>query len=142
MLRLSSRGRYAVKAAFDLAVHAEEPVLVRDVAVRQRIPLRFLEQIFLLLKRAGVITSKRGPRGGVSLARPADEVRIGDVLRAVEGPVVLASNAKKTKGETDVTEAALHDLSRAVEQCFDGITLQDLRARGERSLRGGGAYVI
>jgi Rrf2 family protein len=141
VLRLSNRGRYALKAAFDLAIHSDAPVQVRDVAARQRIPLRFLEQILQLLKRSGLVESKRGPRGGFSLARGPEDVKLGDVLRAVEGPVVLAGSeaARRARAgggreaETrDVTEAVLADLSRSVEQCFDGITLQDLCARGER----------
>lgn len=134
VLRLSNRGRYALKAVFDLALHADAPVQVRDVASRQRIPVRFLEQIFQLLKRGGLVDSKRGPRGGFVLTRDPDEVKLGDVLRAVEGPVVLTGPTRRARGsETrDVTDAVLADLSRSVEQCFDGITLQDLCARGER----------
>ena len=130
MLRLSNRGRYAVRAVFHLAQSDGSPVQVKDVASRQRIPLRFLEQIFQSLKRAGLVDSKRGPRGGFTLARRADEVRLGDVLRAVEGPVVLA-NARR-KNENDLPDAVLSDLSRSVEQCFDGVTIQDMVARGER----------
>jgi Rrf2 family protein len=148
VLRLSNRGRYALKAVFDLALHTDAPVQVRDVATRQRIPLRFLEQIFQLLKRSGLVESKRGPRGGFSLARDPEEVKLGDVLRAVEGPVVLtgpaprrtrrdgkrdSSDARDVRDVRDVTEAVLADLSRSVEQCFDGITVQDLCARGERA---------
>lgn len=133
MLRLSSRGRYAVRAVFDLAQNDGAPVQVKDIASRQRIPLRFLEQIFQALKRAGLVDSKRGPRGGFMLARRADEVRLGDVLRAVEGPVVLATTTtSKKKKDDDVADAVLADLSRSVEQCFDGVTIQDIVARGER----------
>lgn len=144
MLRLSNRGRYALKAVFDLATHAGAPAQVRDVAARQRIPVRFLEQIFQLLKRAGLVESKRGPRGGFVLAREPDEVRLGDVLRAVEGPVVLTGARRARGAPHDVTEAVLADLSRSVEQCFDGVTLQDLRVRGERiaGARRPAAYVI
>jgi Rrf2 family protein len=131
VLRLSNRGRYAVRAIFDLAQNDGAPVQVKDVASRQRIPLRFLEQIFQSLKRAGLVDSKRGPRGGFTLARRADEVRLGDVLRAVEGPVVLAATKKKPS-DGDVPDAVLADLSRSVEQCFDGVTIQDIVARGER----------
>ena len=133
MIRLSNRGRYALKAAFDLASHAEAPVQVRDVAARQRIPLRFLEQIFQLLKRGGLVESKRGPRGGFRLTREPEDVKLGDVLRAVEGPVVLGAPSRRREATRDVTEAALVDLSLSVERCFDSMTLEDLCARGERS---------
>jgi len=134
VLRLSNRGRYAVRAVFDLAQNeGSAPVQVKDIASRQHIPLRFLEQIFQTLKRAGLVDSKRGPRGGFSLARRADEMRVGDVLRAVEGPVVLAATPPKKKPhDADVPDAVLADLSRSVEQCFDGVTIQDIVARGER----------
>lgn len=144
VLRLSNRGRYALKAAFDLATHADAPAQVRDVAARQRIPVRFLEQIFQLLKRAGLVESKRGPRGGFVLAREPEEVRLGDVLRAVEGPVVL-TGARRSRGvPRDVTEAVLADLSRSVERCFDDVTLEDLRVRREREAAGRrpASYVI
>lgn len=142
MLRLSSRGRYAVRAVFDLAQNGGAPAQVRDIAERQRIPLRFLEQIFQTLKRAGLVASKRGPRGGFTLARRADEVRLGDVLRAVEGPVVLVAPPKSPH---DVPDAALADLSRSVEHCFDGVTFEDLVSRSERAAlakRPGAPYVI
>lgn len=149
MLRLSNRGRYAVRALFDLALvsdaHDVAPgtshAQARDVAGRQRIPLRFLEQIFQELKRAGLVESKRGPRGGFRLARLPEEVRLGDVLRAVDGPVALAPVAPprrrgelQPRAETDVreiTDAFLADVGRSVEHCFDVVTLRDLCARGE-----------
>lgn len=147
VIRLSNRGRYALKAAFDLAAHADAPVQVRDVASRQRIPLRFLEQIFQLMKRGGLVESKRGPRGGFRLTRQPDEVKLGDVLRAVEGPVVLGGQTSRRRIEADVTEAVLVDLSRSVESCFDSLTLEDLRARQDRTRLGSRAaqspsYVI
>jgi Rrf2 family protein len=146
VLRLSNRSRYAVRALYDLALHeragaparADAPAQVRDVADRQRIPLRFLEQIFQELKRAGLVESKRGPRGGFRLARSPDDVRLGDVLRAVEGPVALAPLAATRKRDRlhvadmrEVTDAFLADLGRSVERCFDDVTLRDLCARGD-----------
>ena len=148
MLRLSNRGRYAVRAVFDLAFHAnadDAPAQVRDVAGRQRIPVRFLEQILQELKRAGLVESKRGPRGGFRLARAPDDVRLGDVLRAVEGPVALAPQASARRRDRhvatdmrDVADAFLADVGRSVERCFDDVTLRDLCARGEElGLRAG-----
>jgi Rrf2 family transcriptional regulator, iron-sulfur cluster assembly transcription factor len=149
VLRLSNRGRYAVRAVFDLAFRgsAGRPAQVRDVAERQHIPLRFLEQIFQELKRAGLVESKRGPHGGFRLARSPDDVRLGDVLRAVEGPVALAPQARVRRRTAqpvppvdlpDIADAFLVDVGRSVERCFDDVTLGHLCARGdELGLRGG-----
>jgi Rrf2 family protein len=161
VLRLSNRARYAVRALYDLATQppthsathsptqlglgdAGATRRVRDVAGRQRIPVRFLEQIFQELKRAGLVESKRGPRGGFRLARSPDDVRLGDVLRAIEGPVALAPQASRRRGRhhvadmRDVADAFLADIGRSVEQCFDDVTLRDLCARGEElGLRAG-----
>jgi Rrf2 family iron-sulfur cluster assembly transcriptional regulator len=154
VLRLSNRARYAVRALYDLAMHlafgdADSSRHVRDVASRQRIPVRFLEQIFQELKRAGLVESKRGPRGGFRLARSPDDVRLGDVLRAVEGPVALAPQASISRTRSardhhhvadmrDVADAFLADIGRSVEQCFDDVTLRDLCVRGEQlGLRAG-----
>jgi Rrf2 family protein len=146
VLRLSNRARYAVRALYDLATppaplglgDAGATRRVRDVAGRQRIPVRFLEQIFQELKRAGLVESKSGPRGGFRLARSPDDVRLGDVLRAVEGPVALAPQASSRRRDPhrvtdmrDVADAFLADIGRSVEQCFDDVTLRDLCARGE-----------
>ena len=149
MLRLSNRGRYAIRAVFDLAFHTsasnglesrQPPAQVRVVAERQRIPLRFLEQIFQELKRAGLVESKRGPQGGFRLVRSPNEVRLGDVLRAVEGPVALAprlgprkrvENLARAVDLHDIADAFLVDVGRSVERCFDDVTLRDLCDRGE-----------
>jgi Rrf2 family iron-sulfur cluster assembly transcriptional regulator len=146
VLRLSNRARYAVRALYDLAFgDLDVPAQVRDVASRQRIPLRFLEQIFQELKRAGLVKSKRGPRGGFRLARAPDEVRLGDVLRAVEGPLALAPEPSLRRRDRhhiadmrEVADAFLADVGRSVERCFDDVTLRDLCARGEQlGLRAG-----
>jgi Rrf2 family protein len=92
-VKLSSKGRYAVRALFDIAFYNEgRPTQVKDIADRQGIPPRFLEQIFQELKRAGIVGSKRGPQGGYLLAQSADAIRLGDVVRALEGPISLGSD--------------------------------------------------
>ncbi len=91
-MKLSNKGRYAVRALFDIAFYNDgKPTQVKDIAEREGIPPRFLEQIFQDLKRAGIVGSKRGPQGGYSLARRASEIRLGDVVRALEGPSSWAS---------------------------------------------------
>ena len=87
-MRISAKADYAVRAALELAASPEgEPVKGEHLAQSQDIPLQFLEHILLELKHAGLIEAKRGYRGGYWLKRPADEVTIADVIRAVEGPL-------------------------------------------------------
>ena len=84
LVKLSNKGRYAVRALFDIAFYNDgRPTQVKDIAERQGIPPRFLEQIFQDLKRANIVGSKRGPQGGYSLARRAAEIRLGE-RRVVE----------------------------------------------------------
>jgi Rrf2 family protein len=137
-MKLSNKGRYAVRALFDIGFYNEgRPTQVKDIAERQGIPPRFLEQIFQDLKRAGIVGSKRGPQGGYSLARRANEIRLGDVVRALEGPITLGERepgqrrASPVSEARRVTETIFRDLSESVEACFDGITIADICTRAE-----------
>jgi Rrf2 family protein len=134
-VRLSNKGRYAVRALFDIAYFNQgQATQAKDIAERQGIPPRFLEQIFQDLKRAGIVSSKRGPQGGYSLAGEPGTVRLGDVIRALEGPLVLSGGPER--GEDDVvgiTEAVFRDLSERVESCFDEVTLADICERARAS---------
>src|SRR4029078_11126671 len=85
-MRLSTKTRYGVRAVFDIAHHAAPDgtaAQAKEVAKRQRIPLRYLEQIFQDLKKAGLVESKRGPRGGYTLRRDPADIRLGDIVRAL-----------------------------------------------------------
>lgn len=131
-MRLSNKGRYAVRALFDIAYFKDgQATQAKDIAERQGIPPRFLEQIFQDLKRAGIVVSKRGPQGGYSLAGEPATVRLGDVIRALEGPLLLSGEATEDE-VVGVTEAVFRDLSARVESCFDEVTLADICERAER----------
>jgi Rrf2 family protein len=145
-VKLSNKGRYAVRALFDIAYFNDnQPTQVRDIAERQGIPVRFLEQIFQELKRAQLVTAKRGPKGGYSLARGAERIRLGDVVRAVEGPIELGrgrldgdlvtalgkSGAKSSKDSLRVMDDVLGDLSSRVEACFDAVSVYDMCQRAD-----------
>lgn len=144
VVKLSNKGRYAVRALFDIAFYNDgRPTQVKDIAERQGIPPRFLEQIFQDLKRAAIVGSKRGPQGGYSLARKPSEIRLGDVVRALEGPIVLGERAASRRdgdrarrnraGDARwVTEAVFQDLSSRVEACFDAVTIADICARADQ----------
>lgn len=85
-MKLSTKGRYGLRAFIDLAVYGEEePVSLTSIAARQEISLNYLEQLMAKLRKAGLVESIRGVNGGYRLARPAEEISVGDVLRALEG---------------------------------------------------------
>lgn len=87
-MRLSTKGRYAVMAMVDLAKHGDgDPVALSEIAVRQEISLSYLEQLFAKLRRAGLVSSVRGPGGGYVLSRTAEETRLADIILAVDEPI-------------------------------------------------------
>ena len=87
-MRLSTKGRYAVMAMVDLATQSDSrPVPLADVADRQEISLSYLEQLFGKLRRGGLVESVRGPGGGYLLSRTADEIRVADIIVAVDEPI-------------------------------------------------------
>jgi Rrf2 family protein len=133
-MKLSSKGRYAVQAVFDLAYHSEgKAAQIKDICDRQTIPARFLEQVFRDLKKAGIVRSKRGPRGGYELSRAPADVRVGDIVRAIEGPTSLGANDLRTRGGSqDVVRDVLASLGRRLEGCLDEVTFADLCARAEQ----------
>jgi Rrf2 family protein len=90
-VKVSTRGDYAARALLSLALHGdhEGPTSVRDIAERTGLPQPYLEQILLALKGAGLVRSKRGVGGGYVLARPADEITLGEVVSAVDGPIAV-----------------------------------------------------
>lgn len=87
-MRISAKADYAVRAAIELAAdEGGRPVRAEQIATAQEIPLNFLENILGELRHAGIVRSQRGPEGGFRLAKPADQVTVADVIRAVEGPL-------------------------------------------------------
>jgi len=135
-VKLSNKGRYGVRALFDIAFHNDgNPTQIKDIAAREAIPARFLEQIFQDLKRAGLVGAKRGPRGGYHLARPAGEIRLGDVVRALEGPIAITGRSEPgthpPSNGKDVTDVVFHELSQRIEGCFDDVTIADMCRRGD-----------
>lgn len=90
-VRVSTRGDYACRALLSLALHgdAHGPTSVRDIAERTGLPQPYLEQILLALKGAGLVRSKRGVGGGYVLARPASQIRLSEIISAVDGPITL-----------------------------------------------------
>ena len=135
-MKLSNKGRYGIRAIFDIAFHNHgEATQIKDIAERQAIPPRFLEQIFQDLKRAGLVVSKRGPKGGYALAKTPGEIRLGDVVRALEGEIrVRETDEDAAMGDATsraITQRVFEELERSIEECFDAVTFEDLCERGE-----------
>ena len=94
---LTSKAKYALRAMIDLAGNARQgPAFIGDVAARQEIPRRFLENILLELRKHGLVVSHRGKNGGYALARPPENISFADVIRAMDGPLALAPCASRT----------------------------------------------
>jgi Rrf2 family protein len=122
----------------DLARHdGEGPVLRRDIAQRQELSTDYLAQLFVKLKRAGLVNSVMGPGGGYVLARPAGEIRAGDVLRAVKEPLRLTQcleegqEAPCPRMARCVTRVLWQRMSRAMIEVLDSVTLAELREMSE-----------
>jgi Rrf2 family protein len=136
-VRVSAKGEYAIKAMVDLALHdGRELQPIQDIAARQSIPQRYLEQVLLQLKRAGFLYARRGSAGGYRLSRPADQVTVGALLRAVEGPSSGPDSPRRGgRGGAGEDAAGLMELwqevAGAVASVVDRTTLEDLRRRAE-----------
>jgi Rrf2 family iron-sulfur cluster assembly transcriptional regulator len=105
-VKLSTKGRYAVMAMVDLARHAQaKPVSLSDIATRQEISLSYLEQLFARLRRAGLVKSVRGPGGGYRLARDPADIRVADVMEAVEETVDAMHTGAGASGAVSGTRA-------------------------------------
>ncbi|HKA87807.1 MAG TPA: Rrf2 family transcriptional regulator [Haliangiales bacterium] len=132
-MRLQAKTRYGVRAVFDIAFHQTEgAVQAKDIARREEIPLRYLEQIFQDLKRAGIVESRRGPRGGYTLRRSPDDLRLGEVVRALQGSVEVDIEHDAGSPGGRVTASLWRELQDHVGAWFDGVTFGDLvRRAGE-----------
>lgn len=132
-MRISAKGEYAIKAMLDLAMHRGRALVpIQEIAARQAIPQRYLEQVLLALKRAGLLTSKRGSAGGYHLSKSPDEVTVGAVLRAVEGggaPFESAPYGRRNGGHEDDLGELWDEITEAVAGVVDRWTLGDLVTR-------------
>ena len=141
-MRVSTRGDYACRALLSLALHEDTsgPTSVRDIADRTGLPQPYLEQILLALKGAGLVRSKRGVGGGYVLARGAHEIRLSDIVSAVDGPIQIGDfGAPHQNGACDhegqcVLLAVWHVVGEHMRIHLDSYTLADIaaQARGEQ----------
>ncbi len=136
-MKLSTRGRYGTRALLDLALHqGQAPVLVKDIAKRGQISLPYLEHLITPLIAAGMVRSTRGPRGGISLARPPEEIRLLEVIQLLEGSTApvecVDSPGGRPRSESCVTRDIWSELKKAINGVMESTTLQDLVERQKR----------
>lgn len=132
-MRLTTKGRYAVTAMLDLAIHADrEPVTLSDISVRQDISLSYLEQLFARLRRSKLVQSVRGPGGGYRLGKATSQIAIVDIIDAVDESVDATrchGRGNCQHGETCLTHYLWEELSQQIHDFLRGISLEDLMAR-------------
>ena len=130
-MRISAKGEYAIKAVLDLALHRDRDLIpIQEIAARESIPQRYLEQVLLSLKRAGILTSKRGSAGGYQLKKSPEEITVGAVLRAVEGTgAPFEPHARPRNGRVDDLVELWRRIGDAVSQVVDQLTFGDLAAQ-------------
>lgn len=132
MFKVSSKGRYAVKAVYELALHADRaPLTVAVIAHAQNIPEQYLEQLMPALKRAGIVHGMRGAQGGYRLAGKPEDVSVRDVVAAVEGPIVVADcTAEDGTGCAEIDWCIGPDVwvrvQEAVDEAMSQITMDRL----------------
>ncbi len=138
-MKLSTKGRYGLRALVDLAIHSgDAPVSIQSIAARQNISERYLEQLMGAMKKAKLVTSTRGAQGGYRLARPAEEISVGDVLRALEGDLRAVACPAEEEGEDGcansgscVTRYVWQRVNESIRQAVDTIWISQLASQGK-----------
>ncbi len=139
-MRLTTKGRYAVTAMLDLALHADQgPVSLAEIARRQEISLSYLEQLFARLRRKQLVASVRGPGGGYRLGRKASEIDIAGVITAVDERIDTTACGGLGNCHGDrrcITHELWQELSNSIHRYLSGISLQDLMDRARQAEAG------
>ncbi len=139
-MKLSTKGRYGLRALIDLAVHSQggTPVSIMSISARQDLSERYLEQLMAMLKKAGIVRSIRGAGGGYVLARDAGDISVGDVLRALEGkldPVDCAGldpGGECRAADSCVTKYVWKRINESINRTVDEIRLDQLVAESRK----------
>ncbi|NOQ46990.1 MAG: Rrf2 family transcriptional regulator [Desulfobulbaceae bacterium] len=138
-MRMSTKAQYAVRALVSLNLTSDGmPVSIKDISAREKISLNYLEQLFVKLRRGGIVNSVRGPGGGYLLARSAAEIRIDQIIDTVEEALMPLScmNADGTCGcEMEcTTQSVWQGLGNQIRNFLASVTLEDLTNDGRRQL--------
>ena len=137
LMKISTRGRYGTRMLLDIALHqGEKPALLKDIARRQEISLRYLEHLITPLIAGGIVRSTRGPRGGVSLTKSPDEIKLSDIVKLLEGSVAPAECVDNPEVCSRSSFCVTHDIwcemKKAIDDILESTTLQDLVERQKK----------
>jgi Rrf2 family protein len=126
-MKISTRGRYALRLMLDLAIHQNDHqfVTIKSIAERQQLSEKYLEQIVTKLGRAGLVVSARGPQGGYKMSRTPEAYTVGEILRIMEGGLAPVQENSKNLPYCS-TEEVWKKLATAIDNVVDSITLADL----------------
>ncbi len=131
-MKLTKKGEYALKALIELAINYERGInttLINSIAEKENIPPRYLEQILLNLKKIGLLISKRGVGGGYALSRVPEDISLGQVISAIEGPLFAFGDRKKVTSKDEVScilYDTMKDVGSAMKHIVDGISLAEM----------------
>ena len=139
-MNLSSRSRYGIRALIDLAVNARESCIqLGDIAVRNDISVKYLEQIFMTLRKGGIIRSVKGPQGGYLLAKKPQDIFISDVIRLLDGEYLLENEESENRENLTskvIQEKMIEPMNRWMKNFLKNLTLQNLTEAYELELAG------
>ncbi len=132
-MKLSTKGRYGLKAMYDLAIHfGDGPISLKNIAERQRISDHYLEQLIATLRKSGLVKSVRGAQGGYTLSESPEKITVGEIIRSLEGPLGVAECSLEEEptacenAECCVTRVIWKKIQDSISDVIDSITLQDM----------------
>lgn len=134
MLKLSTRSKYGIRAMMVLAINRDHsPLMTKAIAEKQGLPVTYLEQLMLALRKANLLTSVRGARGGYALARDPNDINLAEIIQALDGEIQIADCADTPSCGVEPTSCALKDIfdeaNRALLNVFESLTLAVLAER-------------
>lgn len=140
-MKITYKGDYALKAVLDLALHHGQVITIAGLAERAEIPVKFLEQVLLELKRGGFVASRRGKIGGYMLAKPPSLITVGDIIKFIEGKIEpIACVDKGYKGCADTYKCVFKplwvDIAKSISLVIDTVTFEDLVNRVKKQKQG------
>ncbi len=141
-MRLSTKGHYGLKAMFDLAQNfGTNPVPLKSVAERQNLSEHYLEQLIAILRKSGLVKSVRGSHGGYMLAREPSQIKVGEIIRALEGPIAPVSCVNEEdpcsceEADNCITRTVWARMRDGIAEVVDTISLGDMCSEAEEALR-------